>query len=223
MSRALLYCSTSQSLALQLYRISRVSPQAESLVIDGVSHGFKLKFFFDSNPYFTNEVGRCGPGIGRQGSAHVITCVTRAPTPPGPLPCCHEHIRGSDATLFRSALLSLPAASAAWRAAAALVCSSFPARAACLAADALRVVTMVVLPLLLLLRLCRCWRRRTTCCLRMTACWSGRRAPRSTGTQVGVADTNCKFVTGRGQPEAGGETGGGLLRRMKDTTRTWAK
>ncbi|GFR42866.1 hypothetical protein Agub_g3857, partial [Astrephomene gubernaculifera] len=30
--------------------------QAESLVIDGVSHGFKLRFFFDANPYFTNEV-----------------------------------------------------------------------------------------------------------------------------------------------------------------------
>ncbi|KXZ45416.1 hypothetical protein GPECTOR_55g322 [Gonium pectorale] len=30
--------------------------QAEALVEDGVSHGFKLRFFFDSNPYFTNEI-----------------------------------------------------------------------------------------------------------------------------------------------------------------------
>ncbi|PNW79469.1 hypothetical protein CHLRE_09g416350v5 [Chlamydomonas reinhardtii] len=30
--------------------------QAEGLVVDGVSHGFKLRFLFDSNPYFTNEV-----------------------------------------------------------------------------------------------------------------------------------------------------------------------
>ncbi|PNH05128.1 hypothetical protein TSOC_008645 [Tetrabaena socialis] len=30
--------------------------QAEALVVDGVSHGFKLRFFFNSNPYFPNEV-----------------------------------------------------------------------------------------------------------------------------------------------------------------------
>ncbi|GIL51856.1 hypothetical protein Vafri_7768 [Volvox africanus] len=30
--------------------------QSEALVVDGVPHGFKLRFLFDPNPYFTNEV-----------------------------------------------------------------------------------------------------------------------------------------------------------------------
>lgn len=59
------------------HRFSRVLLQAESLVIDGVSHGFKLKFFFDTNPYFTNEVRWWGLRAGRQGSALVLMCPTR--------------------------------------------------------------------------------------------------------------------------------------------------
>lgn len=32
-------------------------------MVDGVSHGFKLRFLFDSNPYFTNEVRRRLAGV----------------------------------------------------------------------------------------------------------------------------------------------------------------
>jgi hypothetical protein len=66
-------------------------PQSEALLEDGVSHGFKLRFLFDSNPFFSNEVGvrrRCGTTLRQLRGAMCdgcegerVQCESRVPHP----------------------------------------------------------------------------------------------------------------------------------------------